>query len=100
MDDWRDIPGYPNYMINAYGDLYNKSQDSYPRGAFKPNGRSYVIKPGDIRLTGSKPKNITAHRLVAMAFLGMREDQRAYHKDGDNLNNHYTNLTTINPAKK
>ena len=24
---WAIIPGYPNYMINAYGEVYNKRYD-------------------------------------------------------------------------
>ena len=100
MDDWRDIPGYPNYMINAYGNLYNKSQDSYPRGTFNENTTTYYrVKPGDIRLTSSKPQIMAAHRLVGMAFLGYDRSVRVYHRDGDLHNNHYTNVTTLNPAK-
>lgn len=94
MDDFRDIPGFPNYQINSRGDIYNKSEDSYPSGTIKYGNRQYTIKPGDIRLTTSRAKTFNAQRLVALAFLDIPLTHRVVHKDGDNLNNHWRNLET------
>lgn len=92
MDDWRDIPGYPNYMVNAYGNVLNKSTDRVMTGSTKHGVVQFTLKPGDIRLTSSKAKTLTAHRLVAAAFLDIPLTARVTHKDGDNYNNHWSNL--------
>lgn len=46
-----------------------------------------------LKREGQKFKNITVHRLVALAFIPLIEGKNyVNHKDGNVLNNHYTNL--------
>lgn len=92
MDDWREIPGFPNYSINQRGELYNKSTDNYPTGSTRSGVRTYAVVAGDIRLTTAKPKTIGAHRLVALAFLDIPLTATVRHRDGDRLNNSPENL--------
>lgn len=51
------------------------------------------------RLTGKKLKMILVHRIVAMEFVPNPDNlPQVNHKDGNKLNNHYTNLEWVTPS--
>lgn len=80
----KPIPGYRNYLVTEYGKVWSKISQKF-------------LLPGQDRagylrcnLTGSQ---CYAHRLVALAWLPNPDNLPVvHHKDGDILNNHYSNL--------
>lgn len=87
--EWRVIPGFKDYEINNYGDII-----SYKRGVakylstFPVAGGRYL----GVHL-GSQHCLFYIHQLVALTFIGTcPEDMEVAHKDGNNFNNHVSNL--------
>lgn len=85
---WKIVPGFPDYEVSEHGDLRRGTKYRKPervqgtgRKRFKLSreGRTYAI---------------TAHRLVALAFVGPQPFAGAEvcHKDGFMHNNHFSNL--------
>lgn len=85
--EWRDIPGFDMYEVNAEGQVRRKAQ---------------ILKPGSIpsgHLTVAlcrgkgKPKSMYVHRLVAQAFLDNPDSKPLVnHKNGNPKDNRITNL--------
>lgn len=91
-NDWRDVRGYEGlYIVSSNGEIlrtkkYNNSKDTprkaplthgYPRVGLSKNGLvSYHL----------------VHRLVADAFIGIKDGQIVNHLDGDRSNCRLDNL--------
>lgn len=86
MTEWSDIPGYEGrYQINPKGQVR-----SFCHGRFQAK-EPYEIKPHNagngwwvVRLMDAKGK-VHVHpigRVMAMTFIGIKEGQCAYHKNG------------------
>lgn len=78
-----------NYIVFENGDIYS----NYCNRLLKPN----ITKHGYKQVTlfiDNKPFRIKVHKLVALLWLGERPQDKptVNHKDGNKLNNHYTNL--------
>jgi hypothetical protein len=97
---WKEIEGFPGYLISSLGRVYSQKQCKMLAGYHhKKNGRFFV----HIVLTDVQAKRYTffIHRLVAKAFLPLPSASsassasiyRIRHLDGDSLNNTVTNLT-------
>ena len=86
-NDVAQISGFP-YLISRSGELWSLHEDKY----LKPD----VINSGYLRFTlynKGKRKKMTAHRLVAMAFIPNPEDKPCInHIDADKTNNDVGNL--------
>lgn len=88
--EWRDIPGFDMYEVNAEGQVRRKAQ---------------ILKPGSIpsgHLTVAlcrgkgKPKSMYVHRLVAQAFLDNPDSKPLVnHKNGNPKDNRITNLEWV-----
>lgn len=50
-----------------------------------------------LRITAGPQRNCYVHRLIAEAMLGrpLRKDETVHHKDGNTLNNRWTNLEVL-----
>lgn len=89
MIEWRDIPDFPMYEVNADGQVRRKAS---------------ILKPGSIpsgHLTvalcrgkgGGKPKSMYVHRLVALTFIENPENKPLVnHKNGNPKDNRVSNL--------
>ena len=78
-----------NYIVYENGDIYS----NYSHKFLKPD----ITKHGYKQITlmvDKKPFRIKVHKLVALLWLGEQPEQKPTinHKDGNKLNNHYSNL--------
>src|SRR5574338_196858 len=100
---WKDILGWEGlYQVSEYGDI--KSLDRY---VISKNGRRRFF-PGRLRIpeenkegylrirlwNQSNSIKLSVHTLVALAFINSVPDENleVRHLDGNNQNNHYSNL--------
>lgn len=92
--DWREIPGYPDYLVNYYGQV--KSFKRTPEGHLK---KFYFDKDGykcvSLR-ANNRPKALKVHRLVAMAFLENPKGlKQVNHKNCLKFDNTVSNLEWV-----
>lgn len=97
IDDFRQIPGFPDYVINCEGKIYNLARDCYQgthvmQRSPGQTGHAYV-KATLKRLDGSLAFT-AVHRLLCMAFKPVDgyEHLQVNHIDGNTLNNKLDNL--------
>lgn len=84
---WHDVSGFEGlYQVSNLGRIKSK------KGKFlKPYLQNGYLRVGLYK--DKKIKSIYIHRLVATAFILKIKDKNIInHKDGNKLNNHYTNL--------
>lgn len=86
---WKDIPGYEGiYQISEYGDIKCKK---ILKGSISIKGYPCVHL-----CTNCITKWFFIHRLVATVFISNSNMAlEVHHKDGNKLNNHYSNLEWI-----
>lgn len=94
--EWRDIDGFPNYMVNVYGQVYQKIRTKRRMPGLlleqtSANGYKQVqLIEGNCRIF------VYVHRIVAVAFLkNPHGKNEVNHKDLDKTNNHYSNLEWV-----
>ena len=89
--EYKEIPGYPEYYVNAKGDVYS----SKSARLLKP-GTSYKgYKTYPVNITGVK-HTLQAHRAVALAWIPNPEGKpEVHHKDEDKTNNSVENLAWV-----
>jgi len=85
MEEWRSIPGFPNYEVSESGIVRNVNGTVLV--PFKNGKYDRVSTNHD----GVRRKMLV-HRLVAFAFLGEPTGPIVRHLDDDQSNNHWTNL--------
>lgn len=89
--EWRTIPRFPEHEVSEDGRVRRVvACRAYPAGYVvkpKPHKRGYLVY-------SLNNKDILAHRLVALAFLGEPPTPRheVAHDDGSRTNNHWRNL--------
>lgn len=92
--EWRVIPSWPDYEVSENGEIRTKADQTIKKQS---------IHLGRLRVSFSikgQTINRTVHSLVAEAFIGPRPTGTPlHHKDGNSLNNHYTNLEYILTGK-
>lgn len=86
LEEWKDIPNAPGYKISSYGNLIGTR--------FKKHYRPSMHRKGYLFIRIPKYKFSTkVHIVVARLWLGENPGgMQVNHKDGNKLNNHYTNL--------
>lgn len=84
MDEWRPIPGMPEFSVNAYGRICRT--DTLQELRTYTNSRGYTVVSINRKLK-------RVHRLVAQAFIPNPEGKEIVnHKDGNTTNNCVENL--------
>lgn len=91
-EEWRSVIDYPNYLISSYGRLMNKNTNRLLKLCVSNTGYYYVNlwKQG-------KGKTLQVHQLVYSIF-NQDFDLKGFvinHKDGNKLNNCFSNLEKI-----
>lgn len=86
---WRSIKN-SKYIISEYGQVKNKLTGHILK--LHPGGTSpYLLV--NIKINDKISKSYLVHRLVALSFIKNIDNKaEVNHKDGDKLNNHYSNL--------
>ena len=98
MEQWKEIYGYPNYLISNTGKVYTKNRDKL----LVPKVDKYGYYAVGL-CKNNKVKHFTIHRLVALAFVPLVDNCNVVnHKDGNKQNNNVNNLewTTISGNTK
>lgn len=89
-DEFKEIPGYPGYAVDRFGNVVSVERKILLY-KFVLNGYWNVSL-----FRGSKTKTLAVHRAVALAWLDSPPADTSVtmvnHKDGNKLNNWYTNL--------
>jgi len=100
---WAPIPGYKGlYEASQFGRVRRSSNSRMAPAGYLLKLR--FTRDGYLRYSLSKQckyRHITAHRLVALTFLGAPPFPGAHvaHYDGNKLNNHVANLRWATPAE-
>lgn len=88
------INGYENYFINENGDVWNSRKRIWLKRMVNKGYNQIIL------CKKSKHKTFKPHRLVAIAFIPNPENKpEVNHKDGNKLNNHFTNLEWATPSE-
>lgn len=84
-----DSKQFYNYLVYEDGSVYSNYSNKFLKFAIVQGYAQYTLAIGGV------PKIFKAHRLVAYLFLDVPENYKdlvVNHKDGNKLNNHYSNL--------
>jgi hypothetical protein len=94
----RPIPNFKGYSIDKQGQIFSEKSGRV-LSPYLHFSRANLYKRVTLCVNG-KPTKIFVHRLVALAYIGKRPaGLEVNHKDGDSLNNHYSNLEYVTPAQ-
>jgi len=89
MEEWKDITGYPRYMVSNTGKVWSKYLKRTLKTEVSHRGyvRCMLTNGGDSKI------KVSVHRLVADHFIPNPENKPTVnHKNKDKLNNHIYNL--------
>lgn len=90
-EEWESIPGFPNYMISNFGNVWTFNENRLLKPFPDKNGYQIV----SLRENG-KRVDFKIHRLVADAFLSHRSGTtEVNHDDGDKSYNYVDNLEWV-----
>lgn len=98
MELWKEINGYPNYIISNTGKIYSRNTNRLMSPKVDRYGYFVVGLCKD-----NKVKHFTIHRLVALTFIPPVVGCNVVnHKDGNKQNNNVDNLewTTVSGNTK
>ena len=91
--EWRVVPFAPNYTVSEYGHIAKDGELLRPF----TNQNGYRVAQFSINC---KRLRMGLHKVIAIAFLGDCPDGlQVAHNDGNQLNNHYTNLRYATPKE-
>lgn len=87
---WKNIKNFNNYRVSEYGDVVKIINDT-------DTNKLYALKPNEANevclRASNKTKRVQIAKLVAQHFIPNPNGFKSViHKDGNLLNNHYTNL--------
>lgn len=89
--EWRDIKGYPDYMVSDEGQVYSMKSKRLLTISDHGDGYKTVVLQKD-----GKSKHPFVHRLVYETFVGsIPKGYEVNHKDEDKSNNRLDNLELL-----
>lgn len=98
---WKEIEGYPNYMVSSLGDVKslnwrgNTGKEHLRKGVKNHNGYLVVILSNK-----GKTKSFPIHRLVYKTFIGEIPDgMQVNHINEDKIDNRVENLNLMTPKE-
>lgn len=92
MTKWRSIPGYPMYMVSDEGTIWSKRK----KGMMTPNTKGTGGYPKVHLSFKGNHKSFTIHRLVLIAFIGLRpRGYESAHLNGVCTDNRLSNLAYV-----
>lgn len=101
--EWRQAVGFPDYEVSERGEVRRLTRGGrrYPVGYVlkaKSHQRGYLAYS---LVSPQGAKDILAHRLVAMTWIGNSpsDDHEVAHADGSRTNNYWRNLRWATPAE-
>lgn len=87
-EEWKQIPGFENYSVSNYGEVWNDKHDKPVKMWEQHNGSYKVWLSRD-----AKGYSFQVARLVAESFMpGFDEGRGIVWKNGDKHDNHISNL--------
>jgi hypothetical protein len=94
---WRVMPGLPQYEVSECGDVRRISTGTRLKGHINADGYPEYA----IRTANGRKLHMTAHRMVAYAFIGPppSPNHEVAHNDGSRLNCHFNNLRWATPTE-
>ena len=97
IEVFKNIPGYPKYMLSNWGKLYIKDGDSLiEKEPMLGNSSYYRVKLWE----KGESKNFSLSRLVAKLFIGdIPEGYVVDHIDCNHAHNYVTNLQIISQSE-
>ena len=96
QEGWKEVPGFPNYMVNRAGSIVSKSGRTLIPGVNKLSKNMEVFLSN---VTRRERKWISVHRIVWEAYKGaIPAGHQILHRDLNNGNNDIENLL-ICPVK-
>lgn len=91
FERWKKIKGYVNYKISDHGRIMRtngyKRPDNQILGTWLRGDYLFCVL-----CENNTRKQLSIHRLVFTHFVSKNEASMVNHKDGNKLNNHYSNL--------
>nr|QBK85312.1 MAG: HNH endonuclease [Iridovirus LCIVAC01] len=91
---WKEIDSYPGYRIYNNGQIYSDKTNKYINLRIRGGYYRINLYHNNIRRTYS------VHRLIAQYFCeNLDKKPIVNHKDGNKLNNHYTNLEWVTQSE-
>lgn len=89
--EWRVVPGYPRYLVSSNGEVLSLARKE--KKLLKVYLDRYGYRTYTLYSKPKHPRYFKAHRLVALCFVPNPDSKATVnHKDGNKLNNHFTNL--------
>lgn len=105
MTTWKEIPGFPKYLINEHGHVWRKAHDHIDSLGRRYKTEEKITKPEEMGYSNSgylwiqigrgvkNRKTFYIHRLIAQLFIeNPYEKEIVNHKDGNKRNNSIDNL--------
>ena len=103
--EWRIIPAFPDYEVSEFGDVRRcgkgKSNACVIGKVLRPTRCGPIGYKAFTLFVDCAARRLSAHRAVALAFLGPPPSQfhQAAHFDGNAQNNHFSNLRWATPKE-
>lgn len=103
IESYIGIKGFPTYQVGNAGSVRrNKNGKIYilKDRVYKRSGNRFLNYKRIIIYKEGKPYSFLIHRLVGLHFVsGHEEGLQINHKDGNSLNNIFTNLEWVTPSE-